>query len=736
MGTTTLADCLDQRRMQGLLEGFCDVVGAGAAIIDLHGGVFVGARWQKACTAYHRTHPGSEARCRESDTALADSMQTGEGFAVYKCRNGLVDAAAPLVVDGRHIANVFVGQFFTEPLDLGFFARQAEEHGYDRAAYLQAITEMPVIDARRLPAILRFLSELTGALAAIAGERARAGQAQFNAVIEAAPDALVIVGGDGLIRLVNAQTERLFGWGRSELLGKPVEVLLPERLRADHVGKRSAYHAAPVVRSMGQGKELAARRKDGSEVPVEISLSPFTGEGGETLVCAAVRDISERKRLEREAAAAAEQLGLILASTEEGVFGTDAQGIITFINPAACRMLGRTVEELVGRPAHDTFHHHHADGSAYPVADCPMHAAYSQGRTSRVDDECLWRKDGSPLPVEYGATPLHKDGRLVGSVVTFVDITERIRAQEERAASERRLRRILETCDEGFWLVDGEGRTSDVNEAMLRILGRPREDVLGRTPADFAGKADRGVLAGHFERHRRGEKGSYIVALARPDGLAVPCRVNATPLLDDAGIQHGAFAMVTDISAQEAAKRELEHAHFLADGALELTRAGYWHVPQDGSGWYTSSARAAAIFGDPPAPGHRYRLMEHWAACVVAGDPEAAKRTFENYQAAIEGRIPRYDAVYAYKRPVDGRTVWIRAIGNIVRDANGTALDMYGVTQDITEAKQLESELVRAKEAAEAATRAKSDFLANMSHEIRTPMNASIGMSHLCLRTD
>ena len=179
---------------------------------------------------------------------------------------------------------------------------------------------------------------------------------------------------------------------------------------------------------------------------------------------------------------------------------------------------------------------------------------------------------------------------------------------------------------------------------------------------------------------------------------------------------------------------ELNRINLLADSALELTKAGYWHVPIDGSGWYNSSERAARIFGDPPSPGHRYHL-DFWAANVRAGDEAAAKVTAENFAAAVAGTIPVYDATYAYKRPIDGRVVWIHSLGHVVKDANGKPTDMYGVTQDITEFKRLETELRLAMQKAEDATKAKSAFLANMSHEIRTPMNAIIGLSHLALKT-
>lgn len=132
---------------------------------------------------------------------------------------------------------------------------------------------------------------------------ARHAEQRARGLLEAAPDAMVVVNAGGLIELVNGRTEELFGYQRAELLDQPVEVLVPKRFQSDHVVQRHGYARRPEVRPMGTGLELAGRRKDGSEFPVEISLSPFE-IGGETLVSAAIRDVTARQKIERELRAA------------------------------------------------------------------------------------------------------------------------------------------------------------------------------------------------------------------------------------------------------------------------------------------------------------------------------------------------------------------------------------------------------------------------------------------------
>jgi len=507
----------------------------------------------------------------------------------------------------------------------------------------------------------------------------------------------------------------------------------------------------------------------------------------------------------------------ILDSAAEGIFGTDTEGKVTFVNAAACRLLGYTAEELLGQPSHSLIHHHRPDGSEYPVEECPMFAAYRSGAIGRVDDEQLWRKDGMAFPVEYSAMPMMKDGRISGAVISFADITERVRLQqmfravfntvqdavyffdetgirdaneaavrmlsfenasdllghmpyeispelqadgsssrekgewicaearqkgslrfewlhqkrtgevfpteiflnlvalggkpellavvrdltEQKRAEEalvvsERNTRILETSKEGCWRIDNDAVTVEVNPAMCAILGRPREQILGRSIFDFTDGENIRIFREQLARRSRGEAGTYEIALNLPDGAKVPCRVNAWPLLDSQSRKIGAYAMFTDITDRKRAKDALQESERRLASIIDLMPDALIIIDRDGRvvAWNKATealtgVRAADILGKGDC---EYALPFYGKRRPILIDlVQLPKKDLEEKYASIKRDGPVLIGE-AYL-PLGGRGAYLQGRARVLNDENGAYAGAIEILHDFTERKLAENDL-------------------------------------------
>jgi protein-histidine pros-kinase len=246
--------------------------------------------------------------------------------------------------------------------------------------------------------------------------------AKFRALLEAAPDAMVIVDQRGIIRIVNAQAEQLFGYSRREMLGHEVEMLVPARFRAAHGSHRANYFVSPRPRPMGAGLELFGLRKDGSEFPVEISLSPLVTEVG-PLAISAIRDISERKRAEA-------QFRGLLESAPDAMVIANHEGDIVLVNAQTERLFGYRREELLGQRVETLVPDRYRDKHG---SHRGRYFLSAKARPMGVGLELFGRrKNGSEFPVEISLSPIEtEEGVLVASAIR--DITDRKLAEAERA---------------------------------------------------------------------------------------------------------------------------------------------------------------------------------------------------------------------------------------------------------------------------------------------------------------
>ena len=267
------------------------------------------------------------------------------------------------------------------------------------------------------------LTERKEAQAAIARLREqRADDAKFRALLESAPDAMVVIGDDGVIVLVNGQAETLFGYARAEIIGQPIESLIPDRFARTHPALRARYFDNPGVRQMGAGLELCARRKDGTEFPIEVRLSPLETANGR-LVSSAIRDITERKKAEQQRA----RLAAIVDSSDDAIIGKTLDGTITTWNEGAHRMFGYAADEIVGRSISLLVPSGREDEERMILE------TVARGQVSHFDTvrRC---KDGRQIDVSVTISPIRDaTGHVVGISKVARDITDRRRVEEALA---------------------------------------------------------------------------------------------------------------------------------------------------------------------------------------------------------------------------------------------------------------------------------------------------------------
>ncbi len=388
----------------------------------------------------------------------------------------------------------------------------------------------------------------------------------------------------------------------------------------------------------------------------------------------------------------------LLESTGEGIYGIDREGRCTFLNRAGAELLGYTPEETLRQNMHELVHSRRPDGSPYPEEDSSTSHALATGQGTRVEDDFLWRRDGTGFPVQFSSFPIREGTEITGAVVTFTDISEQKQTQATLRESEELFRNSFHHTAVGKAIAALDGHWLQVNQALCDFTGFSEQELLAMKFADITHPDDLGLSVEHNRRLSAGEISSYQLEkrYRHKSGGAVWALTTVTAVSDDAGNPRYHVGEIQNITAQKLAEesaREGEARLRLSQQQLEdaerLAHLGHWTWDAT-TNQSTCSDEQYRMFGLDP----EVRPNISFEDIVERVHPEDRERVREvNEQALRDGKHFQYVARF---RREDGSLRTLESKGVPVLDASGAVVRLLGTSQDITERRQTEDSLRQA----------------------------------------
>ncbi len=624
-----LQDLIDIDHFQNLQDRLNKIYSFPSSIIDNDGNILTATAWQEVCTEFHRKNKQTERLCIQSDLYIKEHIHEADPALTYRCPHGLVDNAAPIIIDGVHYGNFFTGQFFLEQEpDLAYFRSRARKYGFDENAYLAAVQKVPVWSQEQLDNYLFFIRGLIEIIAESGLKKLREienrkqiqiTEQRNRAILKTAMDGFWATSLDGRLKEVNDAYCRMSGYSETELLSLHVSDL-------DFFETREQVneHIQHVISSGPQRFESRHRKKDGTLFDVEISAL-FRPEHGGQCICF-LRDITEHKQAVFERESTVRMLEILNA-------GIDLEEMMRAL---LLFMQGITDCEAAGIRLRN--------GDDYPYYEV---SGFSDAFVAAETNLCVEDPDGQPTRDDAGNPVLEcMCGNVIrgrfdpsrpfftefGSFVT--DSTTRLLAA---TTEEDRQARTRNRCN-------GEGY-----ESVLLIPLRTGDKTFGLL--QFNDRRE-GCFPEHLVTHLEKMAGHIAIALAHRES-----------------------------------EKALQDSRDLLDTTQRIAHIGGWDwdVKQGAMTWTDETYRIHGMTPGSPPPGSP-ELIDQSLACY---DPDDRPVILEAFQRCA-GQGVAYDLEFPLTR-VDGCRIWIQTMGNAVKK-EGCIVKVIGNIMDITRLKQAEAE--------------------------------------------
>ena len=423
-----ILNLIDFEEVNKLLEGFNQSTGFVTAILDLNGNVLSKSGWRQLCTQYHRINPDSSKNCTISDTVLANELGNGEKYHFYRCLNGLVDVAVPIIIKGEHVANLFSGQFFFEEPNRAFFEQQADKYGFDKREYMSALDKVPVVSKERVKIAMDFLLNMTQLISNITykkleqiqmNEALKKSEERFRSAFDHMLEGCQIIGYDWRYIYLNESAEIHNHRPNKELIGNRYQDMWPGIEETDVFKMIERVLKTRVPHHF----ENEFIYPDGSIGWFDLSIQPVP-DG----VFILSLDISERKNAEMALFESEKKYRLIADNSNDWIYWLVPNGKVHYVSPACERVTGYSADEFIAHPKLIQEIVFEEDGEM-------IIEHHKNSHLDHIPHDLEYRiitKEGELRWISHSCSPIFNEkGEYLGQRGTNRNITDRKRAEIE-----------------------------------------------------------------------------------------------------------------------------------------------------------------------------------------------------------------------------------------------------------------------------------------------------------------